>query len=541
MKRSLSPVTLGLIGRIYGDRLVWGRLADADAAVRLVRLVAAQEEPLAARDLLPLVFVADQRIAAAAAHAIHQLVSLIPPGELPWLDEQIRASYPDYVSSRSAWLEIRPGDLSRLPAFEGSWVSLIGLTSCHGSGYVRQAAVELLVRIVSGAELPFLLLRLNDWVADVRAAAFAAVHARLRPEYAEHFGRNLDLVTRLERTTRAQHGFVIDEVLTILKAPENRPVLIDFTHATDRSRRRLGYRLLLEAGHQTIDLLHDALSDIDPVIRFWAVDRAADELTGAVLTDFLVAALRDPVPPVRSRALSGLHRQSPQLAVEHARAALLDSSATLRQQARFFLRQAGSNDFAAHYRDVLTEERSSRTRAAALLGLGETGDSDDALLVKPFCADRLPRVRAAAVWALGQLAGEGALTELVMALQDSSPGVSRQAARALVAYVAGIEPERLWQTFRATAQVHTRRNALWLIASLRKWDSLPLLLQALSDPAVEVRALATAHVRNWLAAFNQSYSVLRPEQRVRLRVLLETHRFVLGRNLYRELEFCIRE
>jgi HEAT repeat protein len=55
------------------------------------------------------------------------------------------------------------------------------------SDYVRQAAVEALGKIESGAELPFLLMRVNDWVPNVRNLAAELLEKRVRPDYVPHF------------------------------------------------------------------------------------------------------------------------------------------------------------------------------------------------------------------------------------------------------------------------------------------------------------------------------------------------------------------
>ena len=111
MNKSLSPLTIELIQEIYRDRGLWQRLTWRDPGVEQVRLVAAQHEPLAVRDLFPLVFATSKQLAEASADAIHHLVGLLPPRDLPWLDEQIRESHCAWLS---AWSEIwRTGSCSR--------------------------------------------------------------------------------------------------------------------------------------------------------------------------------------------------------------------------------------------------------------------------------------------------------------------------------------------------------------------------------------------------------------------------------------------
>jgi hypothetical protein len=45
----------------------------------------------------------------------------------------------------------------------------MALASFHPSGYVREEAIAHLAAVWDGTELPFLLIRVNDWVAPVRA------------------------------------------------------------------------------------------------------------------------------------------------------------------------------------------------------------------------------------------------------------------------------------------------------------------------------------------------------------------------------------
>src|SRR5688500_15322611 len=202
MNRNLSPSTVELIMQLQ-RKSIWRRLVRSDSSVELVQRIAAQDEPAAAHYLMALVFSPNSDIADAAAQAIHHLVGIVPPRELPWLDEHFRNWYPEHVPAGTKWFDITLDSLSRSNAFEARSVSVLGLASLHGNGFVRQRAIELLSDYRTGAELPFLLLRLNDWVANVRAAAQAAVHSRIGADYARHFVRSIDLVTRLERASRA--------------------------------------------------------------------------------------------------------------------------------------------------------------------------------------------------------------------------------------------------------------------------------------------------------------------------------------------------
>ena len=101
-----------------------------------------------------------------------------------WLDQTLRRGCrqngPGGRAAFEAWDRLRPGWLTQA-AQEPQGLVVLLAASMHHSGYVRQAAVQLLARwslqtpvaegLEAGAEVPFVLLRLNDWVGPVQQAA----------------------------------------------------------------------------------------------------------------------------------------------------------------------------------------------------------------------------------------------------------------------------------------------------------------------------------------------------------------------------------
>src|SRR5581483_6342449 len=70
-------------------------------------------------------------------------------------------------------LHIEKNDLDfyRVDFDENTYVQLLGIASLNSSGYVREKAVKELSRLKKAAGLKFILLRLGDWVAEVRKVA----------------------------------------------------------------------------------------------------------------------------------------------------------------------------------------------------------------------------------------------------------------------------------------------------------------------------------------------------------------------------------
>lgn len=109
------------------------------------------------------------------AEEIDQIISELSPLDLAALDQRVRESWMAYrYYNLHNWQSLRPSDVSRLAQSKFA-TSLVGLTSFHVSGYVREAAVAELTSQRTGKELPFLLINAQvNWKDANRFCASAA-------------------------------------------------------------------------------------------------------------------------------------------------------------------------------------------------------------------------------------------------------------------------------------------------------------------------------------------------------------------------------
>ncbi|HYC87790.1 MAG TPA: hypothetical protein VEO54_01140 [Thermoanaerobaculia bacterium] len=426
----------------WGKRDVWPFVRELDAMHDIGSL------PRAASFLLD----DSEEIRTAAANAIVRLLRGIPPARLTALDEDVRVQWRhQYV------------DTPKLAADYATEV--LGVFSFHPSGYVREAAVRRLAESRDGAELPYLLLRLTDWVPQVREAALRAVQARVSDDSVEAFARNFALVQRAR--------FVVEPFAT----PRGQAALL----AQLRARADRGIaRLLLGQNPAAIDA---CVSSRDPVIRSWAAPLAPLRL------------VHDPAPGVRYAALRALPLHEARPFLERA---VLDTSGSLRELARLLV----PADYPAIYRDALHAAATPRKIAVAIAGLSETGTSADAEHIAPYLAHHASSVRRAAVKGGMRLAGDAYAERVSSLLDDPSPAVSAAARNSLRRHAPDLGSAHLRALFANASTLHARQNTLHLLAGLRKWQSItPLLEAVLHDDVAE---LAKQYVQRWNAAYNRS-------------------------------------
>jgi HEAT repeat protein len=177
---------------------------------------------------------------------------------------------------------------------------------------------------------------------------------------------------------------------------------------------------------------------------------------------------------------------------------------------------------------------------SAISGLGETGTSSDADLLVPHVSHEVPRIRRAALRALARLHADQFVNVFEERLSDHAPSVSREAMKGLSKTLHLIGGERVWRAFNTASEVHARRNALFLIARLSKWESIGYLVEALGTNDEDLKKQAETYVRRWHWRFNRSFTNPTKAQVEHLSAALERCGTDFDQTLKEQLEFAIR-
>ena len=426
------------------------------------------------------------------------LLQALPSSELPALDQEMRA----YSVWRSAsWDRLEPGDLRHLKQGPANWASLAVL-SMHGSGYVREAALQRLAELRGGTELPYLFIRLNDWVAEIREFAESAVSERLTLKDAAGLVHLLPLVGRISHWSRAARNLE-SRIRAVLSSADSRLALLAGARAKDLAVRRQAVSLLIEAGGESMAaVLQTALHDKDVVVRTRAAAAAREALDGEQLRAALEQMGRNRAARVRQEALIGWVRRFPEESQDRLIDALLDRLAAARGLAQYELRTRGF-DVVEFYRRRISEASSPEPEAIA--GLGEVGTAEESRLVIPYLSSVDGRTRGAALHAVDRIGGAERARLLVAALRDPAPSVSKVARRAIVANPTGVDFAAVLAGFLQDDRRYVRRNSFRVLITASKWSWLRYALIASSDHDSEIRAEGLRQLDIWVLKWNRSF------------------------------------
>jgi hypothetical protein len=444
--------------------------------------------------------------------SLGQLSANVPVRVLPAIDAVVRESFSEY--QRDGWPDLGLLELGRFRGIRQAW-GVMAVAASHRNGYVREAAVRGLAASGDGRVVPYLIVRLNDWVEQVHAAARAGLDMCLRPAFASQVISALPLVWALGRQRRVDHGDIVTNVFAFLRSAGCASAVRAGCIAPERDIRRACFEVELSGGgRQPADVLSETLADREPAVRLWAARQVAQAFPAVWAEPLARRALADRSVQVRRVALAAL---APRLSDDQARTlidvALLDTNTTARWQARVLALARGPFDLAAFYRRALSTVTRAQAIRGALLGLGESGTADDVALLAPFhAADRLG-VRCAALRARASLEPLSSIEPYLAALRLPAASVSREARRAIEPRIAQVPVAILHELVVEQAlPAHARRNALSLANGKSKWERLPVLLDACADQDEMIANLALLFVDGWCGGYNRSFLQPTPPQ-----------------------------
>jgi HEAT repeat protein len=540
--RPLSQAATTLLEVLRRPRGAVERLSGFRDLVAAADRIVAQPE-VALVPYLLFAFEESGRAGRAVMRALTACVAVATPNELLQLDERCRRAWESGHFREDA---VGPGKVAGFVALADDASRVAGVLSFHPDGHVRENAVKALAALVDGHELPFLLVRLNDWVNAVARRAEEAVRQRMTARYVPVLVDSLPIVLRLETQRRRRHDAIVDGVVALITAPENRAAIERGFASPDRRVRRTLYRAAFAASEiDRVELIERALEDEDTVIRVSAAQVARRELNAESLVRLTPRLKNDPYPPVRLEWLAATMERDLPGADALLHEALVDRSRTARETARFVLRQhRGFSDFRSFYRERIeqlsSEAAGAYALASAIAGLGETGRAEDVDLPLRLLGDSRPAVRIACARAMAMLDLDGSFPRLVEMLSDPSPGVTRAVRTSLAARVGTVSADLIGRLLAELPNAHGRLNAILLAPRVGKWDEIILLLESLRDPSHEVKEAALAGVRRWMSQSNARFAQPSRTQIERLASVVAARRFELDPSIAREIDAMVQ-
>ena len=296
-------------------------------------------------------------------------------------------------------------------------VHLYGIATLNHNGYVREEALKSLHDLPYSEALPYILLRLGDWVPEVRAQAKSVLKTIFPIISVQDCLRYKDHILWLTQTKRIDLAETQERFFAYLSHPSNRTELLGLIKHANYQERLFCWQALTHVLPTDSALIQRAITDSAPEIRQLLVEHLPFEHLPfqQKFHPSLQRLLSDSAVRVRYSAIRSIPKDQFAEYKEIFEAMLFDGSHAIRAYAQFILHNNGENQLAERYRHKI--HRVQEIQSGILAGLAETGSKDDIETILSFVDHKVAKIRAAALSGLHRL---GATIELRQQIQESA-------------------------------------------------------------------------------------------------------------------------
>lgn len=489
-------------------------------------------------DLLKAFVIAeDPQFQIEIANACEELLSQISVKKLIWLSEQFRCGWYDdgiLYGDDIDWLHRLPVRERYAYLSDGQYGAVMKLGTFVENGYYRQSCMEALQDF--DGVLPFLILRLNDWVVQVREAAYRIAEQRVRTcGVLELFG-SLPMLekVRASRRRNGEHILLLDtrmreRMQSVFGDMTERELekIPDYDIQTKNAVYRFLYRnKVLETGQMRHLLMREKTGYGKTLLLLGIF--AQDGYDRDSIREFL----SDKSAVVRYHAL--LYRYEKEHAAwPELKGMLLDKSCRIRTYAGYILEKHAEFKVLDYYLENLSE----RVTKEILLGIAEYGTRKEEAVILPFLESEDEQITKTALTAYGKLAQEKGDAVYWRFVDDCRQVVARQAYRCITKYSVCYGASSVYEAFLHNQDAASGEYFLRILLRESSWERLPYLLTLYGDGTLseEFHQLVLAGIN-----VRAAYAKVSARQAQDIRDILEERADVLPQSVREEILFDLK-
>ena len=442
--------------------------------------------------IYPLVFDKDNELALVAACVSASIM------------RKVQGKYWNKVYDIVKYTKVEFEAIDSLLKFPGDKaIHLLGIASLNSSGYIREKAIRNFLKVSSSSAIPYILLRLNDWVSPVRSIAEYTLKYFLSLNNVDAFIEHSYLIAKLQNNLRVEKiattriinwlkdDSVKDKIKNGLGHPQIKTCLFCY--------KLLSNRILVDE-----DIVNSALKDKSFEIRMWLV-----ETLKATSSDKTIQVVSKLIDDKSAKVVTAVLRNFEEIVCIELNDVIVklvtDNRSSVRDEARFIAKKHSLiQDFPEYYRKQL----SKNPTPGAIVGLGETGCRTDFTLVSSFSKSNNTKIKSAAITAMWYLSKDEAINYVLKELDSEIPRIKKTARKIIL---SSRMPHVVYElkTYMESDKLDIKLFALTAICKYGGWHALEAILFAITFWMSPEKDKAKSLLDNWLIKSASLYN--RPE------------------------------
>lgn len=372
---------------------------------------------------------------------------------------------------------------------------IFGIISMNANGYLREEALNILTHLPTPAIIPYIILRLNDWVPPIRTQALIGCQHRLFTFHPTDLIRNFTLMRWLRLANRANLSPFQKGLYDYISAPNFRKEIFPYLR-TASVKENLFYWDLLK-GHLTTspDLLTPCLTNKHPEVRCWLLNTLPH---GKHLQFIQEQLLQDSSIRVQYAALRSIPQQYRANYRPSFEKSLIHKSKKIREYSRFVLSSLEYHDFRNIYKNMLNTTP-PKDHPRALAGWCEVAIYDDLPPLQELLTHSHNKVRLTAFQAFARLEVTKNPDPYLVGIRDNNAKVRSICVKELqqMAYVVQEQMASLLQTPHPKIQP----AALMVLSGLRPPEVLKYIFVALIIWDQSLKYVAWNALHRWYSRY----------------------------------------
>lgn len=403
-------------------------------------------------------------------------------------------------------------------------------SSFNPNGYIREQALKLLAFYKE--TLPYIALRLNDWVYNIRQTALNIFSKQLANATDEEIINTFPYMYKLEKAKRVDNSIIFSLIQD--KFHTNKKLLEKGLASSDIKTRKMSLFFL-----SNIPLAKDSLlleyirKEKDPFLRrmiFQILFKA-----GIDIIELSECFLKDKHPSNRLLALQYLYDYNINLAFINAYHMLLDQNLQVRILSRKIIKTVEKTD---NFHQFYIKNLSLNT-TVAIYGLGEVGTKEDCSVIEPYLKNNKISIVRAAMISLMYLNSEKYITLITEMLNSDSQNIVNTAFILLKKY-KDYDYKKILATYQKADYENTKIKCALLLFQASKWKTLLYILTIIGNNYEKLETICQAQINRWLLSYNKSFQSLSKEDSEQIKILMNIKKVFLKPKVREELMFLLR-
>jgi len=377
--------------------------------------------------------------------------------------------------------------------------AVVIFASFNPNGFIRERAVRMMKDYAD--TLPFIILRQNDWVVQVRQAAALSFTYRLQNLSDGEIIAAIPFADKLRWSSRGSHDEYTEKFFAVLTSPAYEQDLLKGFASSNIRTRRICTNALFGVKYPNIKLAFKRLIlEPDPFLRAAIFKKLNSR--GQKMDSTIGIFLNDKYSLNRILAFQYLCDNDQNRALQVAQDLLLDKNAAVRENARQYISNKVLDfDFRSFYKAHMAD-----FSVSAISGLGETGKEEDTIVIEGYLNSATTSAARAAMTAVMRLDGTKYALAITEFLADHRVGLVKT-ARNLIIKVNSPDYVRVMEILRSTPYENTKQKCFSILLTAGKWQRLIYILDVLENGGLQMVETSMAALKGWIIGYNSSFAV----------------------------------